>query len=222
VKTRPFLGIAALSVFLLVGFGGTAKADFSLSLNVSNGAGTGPYASMSFVQTNSTTLTVTVTALNNGGNFYVFSDLGLSLAAGVSVGSVTGHVSPFGSAAPTINGPGNFAGYNGFGKFNYELDGPNGSGGGYTSLTFTLLGFNMGMGNGSAYLANNDKGHLVATHIYQYSTSTYSGTAAFTGFATNGGGPEGIPSVPAPPVVVLLASGGFCGLGGFVFRRRRK
>jgi hypothetical protein len=223
MQLRSFAGVAALSVSLLAGSGGKSQADFSLSINVGNtgssgiGSLTGPYASVTFMETGASTLHVVIQALNNGGNFYLFRTVGLNLATGVSFVPLSlTSTAGLGSISPSFGGPDMF---DGFGTTNHSVQAGNGGDAGLTSMSFDLTGIAV-VGDGSNFLTPNSDGTLVAMHINAYANSDYSGGAIKTGFgAQTGAQPQ---PVPAPTALVMIASGGIFSGAGLALRRRMR
>jgi hypothetical protein len=162
---------------------------------------------------------VTILAQNVSGNYYLFRDVGINLSSGASIlaGSVTAALGRGSLSTTIINGTSYHL--NGFGDFNSAVDSNGGNGAtGFTSMSFTLTGLTYS-GTGSNYLTNNANGDTMAMHIVVFDNAQYTGNAVVTGFGGNG--PEVVIPSPAPPAVVLMASGAICSIGGFVFRRRK-
>jgi PEP-CTERM motif len=104
----------------------------------------------------------------------------------------------------------------GFGKFDYVIDGPTG-GSGLPSLTFDLIA--SGLNVSTFAFTTNDKGRDFAAHV---SVTNSGGTC--TGFISDGTGGsttggDCAPEVPEPATMLLLGSGL---LGAGFFRRRQK
>jgi hypothetical protein len=72
--------------------------------------------------------------------------------------------------------------------------------------------------DGSNFLTPNSNNSLMAMHVNAYGISNYPVGALISSLGANGGSLEIV--TPAPPGVVLLASGAICLLVGFAFRRR--
>src|SRR5262249_27772832 len=78
VKKMLVVCLVALGAYLSFS-SGTASASFSYTLGVGNSdisGYTGPYGKVDVTLVDSTHATITLTALNNGGNYYLFGDGG--------------------------------------------------------------------------------------------------------------------------------------------------
>jgi hypothetical protein len=242
VKIRPPIGIAALSLLVVAGAVRPAQAGITFTLNShyhstnSPMLGAGPWGTATFTQganANQVILTMTLSNtlgvgqyltqwfFNFGGSSSQFSQLNIQHQSGVS-GSVTKDRNDL--PAP---GDGNFDIL-----FTFA---PNTFTAGQTSVFLLTLagGLNPTMFNSLSSSEGDGPLHHAAT-LYTHTTTHY-----FLGIPwlpyqvqhyahlTLSGNPitftEGTPgsAAPAPPVAVLLASGGFTALGGFAFRRRR-
>jgi hypothetical protein len=226
MKLRSFAGVSALSLALLAGSATQARANFLLSLNAPNSAVspfTGPYGTVNFVRNSSTSYTVTLTALNNGGKFYLFGDggtIGVNFNGAVSLFGSISHTNPLGGSSPALGGAGNISD---FGNFSFSIDNGQGAANAVDTLTFTVTKDSGSWATDADLLVNNSDGFSVVGHVFVYDNASYNGgTATSTGFAGNGNTGPG-PNVPAPPTAILAAAGGLSfGLSGLVGWKRRR
>lgn len=205
-----------------------AMADITGQLTVANGnlasQGAGPYASYD-ISGSGTSYTVSVTGLNN----FVFGATGtfaLDLSTAAGAGSFTGV-----TGCTDINGAATSCGSwsqlsagneDGFGSFNFRIDGGNGFSNPFTSFTFTFDTANsVDLTTLLDTALPNAAGHLALK------TNT-----ACTGFAANGGTGDALsdttnctspqpPPVPEPASLFLFGSG-LSALGLFGRRKLRK
>jgi len=106
----------------------------------------------------------------------------------------------------------------GFGLFEYGLEGTWSGGNGPSSLSFTITGAGLTLAS-FAELSSNPPGDTQAF----MALDILSGTNGRTGFVDLSGGPTPFdvpPEVPIPGAVWLFASG--IGIGGVIMRRRRR
>jgi hypothetical protein len=214
----------AFATFLLPS---KASADFNLSLS-SPGSGisgdTGPYGEISVSLIDSNHATITLTADNNGGNFYRFGDgnsIALNTNGAVSIvgggsGPTLGGITSSGPNDPsggsfTLDG-GNVSG---FGVFNFGLKNEDGAAHALTLISFELEKTSGTWSSDSDVLTANGSGYLAAGHVFVYLSN--SGTnAGDTGFAGNGS----VNTVPAPAGLLLLASCAPFAFAGRFIRRK--
>jgi hypothetical protein len=206
----------------------SARADFRIYyLNDPNDAVApfqGPYGSVKVDLTDSTHATITLTALNNGGEFYLFGGqdmLGLNVNGTLSAGSLISWSRPDGSTdhAPTIliNQSQN---EDGFGSFiGAAVSAFDGAGSALNSVAFSITKQSGSWATVDAVLTpNSDSNHLTAGHVYVYDTSSY-GTARATGYAADGDGPVAAPA-PSSFALLVMAAPSLCGL--LAVRRLRR
>ena len=186
--------------------------------------GSGPFANVSVSQVNSNTVRVQINALSSGSEHFLFRTFAMNLASGVSV--VNNPTSSFnwtvGNGTPYnpqfITGPDRprdgFSTLKRFNSLFYSgIIGPDG----FSQMSFDLTGIDV-VGDGSNFFQPNSRGLFLMMHVISF------GDAGYTDWRGNGiafNGPNTPVAAPAPPAIVLLASGAFTALGGFVFRRRR-
>jgi len=89
--------------------------------------------------------------------------------------------------------------FNGYGFFEYFIDGPHTGSSSYLPLDFTV-GRTGGFGSDLDLFETNSAGYIVAAHLRDERTG-------ITGFVTNGGKPEGNTPVPEPATMILLGTG---------------
>jgi hypothetical protein len=175
-----------------------------------------PYGTVTVDLLSSTEATITLQAVNSGGNYYLFSHhklVGLNFNGPIAQNAhVTSYASPQ-SDTPTFQYNYGGATVGGHGVFNFSLD--NGSNPGKSGVSQLVLDVHLASGSWSSsdsVLTPNAKGYSAVGHVYPYQSSNY--TAASGGnnfFAAADGGPTDI--APAPPSALLLGLGAL-GLGG--------
>ena len=180
----------------------TSTANASTILNISDGNGTGPFATVTLTQVDSNTVGVDVAAFAN----YKFVDTGshdtfgfnLSLQSGATGVTLTDITSGFAAGTGFSNG---FTG-----AFAYSISCPGCGSGGSTPLTGPI-DFNVNVTTGSLSVSDfvaNLAGHTFAADVIGPNATG----ATFTGLVVNGS----TPSIPEP-LSLSLVGGGLLALG---------
>jgi MYXO-CTERM domain-containing protein len=216
------LAVAAVAAMLLMASPASAT---TYSLGVPNDAispYTGPYGTVTVnLNAAGTVATVTLTALNNGGYYYLFGDggtlaLNVNLTGSESVAAaVVSHTNGIAgsSSTPTVGKAGN---EDGFGTFNVQFDNGQGAADALSSLTVTLTLSGGTWASDASVLTPNGNGASVAGHVFVYANSDYSGGAVKTGYAANGG-------ISTPePASFAMAGTAVVAFAGLALRRRRR
>jgi hypothetical protein len=175
--------LAAATAYALAS---VAHANLTLTLNDPNSALSGypgPYGTVDIALVNSTQATLTFTAGSAGGYTYKFGD-GFSVDFNINA-TVYGYTpSPVLTATNSNN-------VSSFGVFNSTFSNPDPSASGaVSSVTFSLTNFSGTWATASDVLTANDKGYLVAAHVFVFNAA---GGNPLTGFAGNGGGGSSVP-----------------------------
>lgn len=212
--------IAGASAAFIVATAGSANAT-TWSLNDYNEAGTEPVGKVDVTDNGAGTLTFNVT-LFGGYQFTDHADIfGFSLA-----GDPTITYSAFSSFITGGVQSANKTTMDGFGKFDYVVQGAGADNGGSVlhgqSLTFKITAAGLDLSD-IALSDKNGSTIFFAAHVCEAGASATACGSAVTGFA--GGGPVLPPGgnnpVPLPPAVLLFGSA-LVGLGYLNFRRRRR
>ena len=171
-----------------------SKADTMYTLGVGNSALTGDPGPFGFVDValSGNTATITFTANAVGGFQYLFGDggtVGVNVNGSYTLGTVTEYNS-FTGFVPLFknNVPGT---EDGFGNFSLSLNNEDGFKNSADKVVFTITG---SWADSSSVLTANNDGYLAAAHIFPTATNPSwpaSSTTTLTGFAANGGVPDG-------------------------------
>ena len=219
-----------LAVAVALSFGARcASADFVFDLDNPNSAispYTGPFGKVDVHLVNSTTATVTLDSLTNGGNIYLFgSQNTLALNVNSNTFTVSGIAGSNSGTGFTQNQPSDFTAnlglqtVGGHGKFNLAIDTFDGFGHSMNHLTLTLTDVSGTWASANDVLQLNDNGSLAAGHVFVTSSSAdFSNGALATGFA---GGPA-VSTAPAPSSAILLGCGALTLLGFTALSRLRR
>lgn len=221
--------IAALALAVAVMTPMVARAD-SISFDIDSpntaiSGYTGPYGTVEVNRTSTTTATITFTALNNGGNFYLFGGaqaLNVNVnATSFTVGTPTGSGGNYGGdGAHGIQTPSSAQNADGWGSFNVSFDNFDGAGNALKTASFTLTNTSGTWATAADVLTANSNGATVAAHIFVFaSDSPYTNTALATGFAADGGN-NTTEEVPEPASIAMVGFG-LLGMAGYRWRRRR-
>jgi hypothetical protein len=231
VKNRLLVALLCAALAGMA-WGGPARADIiTFDLTAGNSAISGfpgPYEQVVVNRTSSTTATITFTSLTNAGNIYLMGDggtVGVNVnATSFTLGTITGSNAGTGfTPGPYSNGgAGN---EDGFGSFNLTINSFDGYTHSSDTVSFTITNNSGTWATASDVLTPNDTTHNAeaAAHVF---ITTFPANAAngaiVTGFAagTGGGGGTNNVTTPAPPGVVLMATG-MVMLGLFGWSRRR-
>jgi hypothetical protein len=213
-RWAPLAAVAAV----LLALGSTASADTVFTLNIPNSgisAFTGPYGTVDIDLVNSTTATITLTALSNGGNYYAFGSDG---AFGVNVNATSWSVSGLTGTAPATHSGPSFTNdgaksEDGFGTFNQTFKEFDGAGYSLTSVMFTLTNTGGVWADSGSVLAPTAGGYYTAAHVYVFATSDYSLPSLATGYAT---------AVVPEPSSLAMAGIAALGFGANAWRQVRK
>jgi hypothetical protein len=214
-------GIPALALVAGLGMAGPANAtntdpSFFTVANVSGA--TGPYGSLDFACSSTTSCTITLTA-TAGNTFFDTNALDLNLAAGVTVTGVTttGTVGAVSFSSGSFNN-------DGFGLFNEQInifDGPNDGVNGSDTLIVAVSGTGLTTTN---ILAANGTGFDASGHVFNTTlgpTCTIKVGETDTGATVGTGTQNCEPSTNVPePASLAIFGAALAGLG--IIRRRRK
>ena len=213
---KKTLLLMACAVALLA-FDARPAQAYSFNLTTGNSAISpypGPYATVVVNAVNSTTATITFTALDSSNNLYsyLFGDGG---SVGVNVNSTNFTVSGATCIATfttcTILNTSGGGSEDGFGNFNYSMNLFDGYTNTATQISFTLTN-NSGtwLLDGSNVLTANSNGALAAAHIFvaDGATPNPNTPALATGYAANGGS-----QVPDGGMTISLLGLALAGMG---------
>lgn len=204
-----------------------ASADFTYTLNSPNSALSpypGPYGTVNVHLVDATDATITATAANTGGFFYLFGDgstLALNTNGAVTVtggipGGITGVQPRLGGGTAGQYSSGGTGNVDGQGSFNFIIDTHDGATEASSSLTFSLHLTSGTWANDQSVLAANNQNNFAAAHIFVWGNSSYTGDALKTGFTGTVGGTV----IPEPTSMALCLAGIVVG-GGAWWKRRR-
>jgi hypothetical protein len=220
---RP-LGLA-FALALTFGVSGASADSLTLTLNNPNSGlngYAGPYGTVQVsISGPSSTATITVTNNTVGPNTYIFGAsgaIGLNTHGAASLGSIVTYtqVSVPTQAPSYSQSSGN---EDGFGSFNFVLDGFDGYQHAVATLTFTITKASGTWANAADVLTGNANGYLAAAHVFATTNGGATNTGV-TGFSTDGGGGNTNLTTPAPAGVVLMGAGvALLGLVGWSRRR---
>lgn len=208
---RPFL-IGLLALVLLCAAGPAVQATVVSPIELGNpnsalSVVTGPYGSVAWDVTSSTTADVTLTAYDDflfGGN----GALGLNIN---STGTITISNLVWTGGAGDTSFSQTSGNEDGFGTFNFVLDGFDGMTRAVTSLSFTVTDTSASWTD-STFLTANAGGNHAAGHVY-VPDSVYSG--GLTGYAGDG-------NVIPEPIGLVVWGIGSAGAALAVASRRRR
>jgi hypothetical protein len=228
LRARALAWTFALAIAALAFGPGTAKATISFDLDTGNSAisgFTGPYATVSVTLVDPTHATITFTSQTHDGNIYLLGD-GSSVAVNVNattftLGTITGSNAGTGFT-PGPYSDGGSGNVNGFGVFNQTINSFDGFTHSSDTITFALTNTSGTWSGDANVLTANSNGALAAAHIFVTSSPANASNGALaTGFAAGSGGGNPPQEVPAPPGLLLLASGVPALFLGRLLRRRK-
>jgi hypothetical protein len=179
----------------------------------------GPYGTVQVNLTSSTTATITLTSLSNGGNTYLFGDggtLGLNVnASSFTATNISGSNSGTGFKGWSLKnvGSGNL---DGLGSYNLVINSVDGFTQSVSTLTLTLTDTSGTWASAADVLTANSLGFDAAAHVFvTTSPADAANGASATGYAA------GSPSVAPAPANLTLLGIGVLGLFGYSWRRRK-
>jgi hypothetical protein len=213
---RTVTAFFAVGFFLVtVGAFRVSADSTTITINLPNSGlsgDIGPYATVTIDLTSSTTATVKVDSLTNGGYLYRMGSNGavdLNVNGSYSLGTVT-ETGTTGLFTPSFkdNTPGTA---DGFGTFTLSLNNNDGFGDSATEISFILTNTSGTWSSATNVLTPNAKLNSVAVDLFACATTCTSAEGA-----TNGG----FASVSPEPASMLLFGTGLLAIGTVVRRRR--
>lgn len=185
--------------------------------NIDLGSPYPPYGTVTVTgDTDTGLVTITLEASQSGDLFFRFAWNVDETALGSEAFTVTGVNGAGATDDWDVNGPGEFGGYNGFGKFDWEVVAPNGQSGRLDPVVVEIQFTSYDSSTDSA-LVNPDNFIVANTTGYSFSAHLVPSGGGATIIIADGD--PFIPGVPEPSSLLLAGLGAFAGLG---LRHRRR